>query len=71
MKSVHCAIYGHDYVLSKHVTEHVKEYTCKHCQHQVTTSSNGHLTILSDKRKEINETLHRIYRIKKERKLVV
>lgn len=69
MKSVHCTIYGHDYVLSKDVTEHVKEYSCKHCQHQVTTSSNGQLTILNDKRKEINNTLQRMYRVKKERKL--
>jgi transposase-like protein len=69
MKSVHCTIYGHDYVLSKDVTEHVKEYTCKHCQYQVTTSSNGQLTILNDKRKEINDTLQRMYRVKKERKL--
>ena len=71
MKSVHCTIYGHHYVLTKHVTAHVKEYTCKHFKHQVTTSSNGHLTILNDKRKEINDTLQRMYRIKKERNLVV
>ena len=71
MKSVHCTFYGHDYVLTKHVTAHVKEYTCKHCKNQVTTSSNGHLTNLNEKRKEINNTLQRMYRVKKERKLVV
>jgi transposase-like protein len=69
MKSVHCTLYGHDYMLSKHVTEYVKEYTCKHCNYQVTTSCNGQLTTLNDKRKEINETLQRMYRVKKERKL--
>lgn len=69
MKSVHYTIYGHDYVLSKDVTERVKEYACKHCQHQVTTASNGQLTILNDKRKEINNTLQRMYCVKKERKL--
>lgn len=71
MKSVHCAISGHDYILSKHVTQHVKEYTCKHCKKQVTTSSNGQLTILNDKRKEINAVLQRMHRVKKQRKPVL
>lgn len=70
MKSLHCSLHGHHYELSKHVTKHVKEYTCKHCKKQVTTSSNGQLTPLSEKRKEINFTLERMYSVRKHRKLV-
>lgn len=71
MKSVHCTLYGHDFVLTKHVTKHVKEYSCKNCKKEVTTSSNGHLTSLNEHRKETNKTLHRMYRVKNEKSLAV
>jgi uncharacterized UBP type Zn finger protein len=54
-------MFGHDYQTSKDVTYHVKEYTCKHCKEQVTTSGNGGLTLLTPKYKEINSVLERIH----------
>lgn len=69
MKSLNCALYGHHFILSKHVTNHVKEYKCKNCNLQATTSSNGKIIHLSDKRKEINETLERMYQIRKSKKV--
>jgi uncharacterized UBP type Zn finger protein len=54
-------MFGHDYQTSKEVTYHVKEYTCKHCKEQVTTSGNGGLTLLTPKYKEINSVLERIH----------
>lgn len=71
MKSVQCTLYGHDFVLSKHVTKHVKEYRCKNCNKEVTTSSNGQLTALNEHRKETNKTLQRMYRVKNEKSLAV
>ncbi len=69
MKHLNCALYGHHFVLTKHVTHHVKEYKCKNCRKQATTSSNGKIIQLSDKRKEINQTLERMYQIKKLKKV--
>jgi ABC-type Fe3+-citrate transport system substrate-binding protein len=56
-----CDIIGHKYEVSKQVTSHVKEYTCKCCKKQLTTNSNGHLTELTPKFKEINSILEEIY----------
>lgn len=56
-----CDIIGHKYEVSKKVTSHVKEYTCKCCKKQLTTNSNGHLTELTPKFREINSILEEIY----------
>jgi hypothetical protein len=57
----YCSIFGHDFDVSKKVTKHVKEYTCKCCKKQLTTNGNGHLTELTPTFKEINTLLERIY----------
>lgn len=64
-----CQMFGHKYVVSKRVTEHVKEYTCKCCKKELTTNGNGTLTELTPQFREINEILEefhskRILRIK-------
>ncbi len=61
MKNIHCKVFGHDIRLSKNVTFHVKEYTCKNCKKQFTTSSNGELVELTPKFKEINALLENIH----------
>ena len=61
MKHLHCKIFGHDYKISRKVTLHVKEYTCKTCKKQLTTNSNGNLIELSPKFKEINDVLERVH----------
>jgi len=61
VKQLYCSIFGHDYKVSKKVTYHVKEYTCKHCKEQVTTDGSGKLTLLTPKYKEINAVLERIH----------
>jgi transposase-like protein len=58
---MYCNLFGHDYKVTKKVTYHVKEYTCSHCQKQLTTNSNGRLTELTPKFKEINAILERIH----------
>jgi CRISPR/Cas system-associated exonuclease Cas4 (RecB family) len=68
MKSIHCAVLGHNFQLSKHVTFYVKEYKCKHCKKEVTTSSNGEIELLNDTRKEINNTLYQMHHVKKGKK---
>jgi len=58
---MYCNLFGHNYEVTKKVTYYVKEYTCKHCQKQLTTNSNGHLIELTPKFKEINAILERIH----------
>lgn len=62
-----CDLIGHRYEVSKNVTSHVKEYTCKCCNHQLTTDSKGNLTALTPKYQEINRILERVYNSKRMR----
>lgn len=64
IKATYCAFFGHKYEVSRSVTLHVKEYKCCNCQKQMTTNSNGYLTELTPKFKEINSTLERIHKNK-------
>ncbi|WP_299556770.1 hypothetical protein [Seonamhaeicola sp.] len=61
MKHIHCKVFGHDLKLSRNITFHVKEYACKNCKKQFTTDSNGNLTELTPKFKEINAVLENIH----------
>jgi len=68
MKNVYCSFFGHNYKVSKKITYHVKEYTCKNCNFQLTTNGKGGLTQLTPKFKEINSILERIHNRRIERK---
>lgn len=62
---LYCALFGHNYFLSKKVTYHIKEYTCKSCKKQVTTNVHGDLIDLTPKYKEINSVLERVHNKRK------
>ena len=69
----YCAIFGHNYQVTKKVTYHVKEYTCSRCKKQLTTNSNGNLIELTPKFKEINAILERIHhsrRLRSKKKII-
>lgn len=61
MSKYYCSIFGHQYEVSKKVTYHVKEYTCRHCKKELTTNGNGRLIELTPKYREINSILERIH----------
>ena len=62
---LYCSLFGHNYFLSKKVTYHIKEYTCKSCKKQVTTNVNGDLIDLTPKYREINSVLERVHNKRK------
>lgn len=61
VSKLYCSIFGHQYNVTKLVTKHVKEYTCKCCKKQLTTNSNGNLTELTPTFQEINSILEYIH----------
>ena len=61
MKNIQCLVFGHDFKVTRNVTNHVKEYACKNCNKQLTTDGNGQLTELTTKLKEINDVLEQIH----------
>ncbi len=64
---IYCSLFGHDYLLSKNVTHHIKEYTCSHCGEQATTNSRGRLEVMTPKLKEINKALASVHAKKQAR----
>ncbi|MGR7812657.1 hypothetical protein [Lacinutrix undariae] len=62
-----CDIFGHKFEVTKHVTSHVKEYTCKCCKNQLTVNGNGDLIELTPKFKEINLILADLYKRRTQR----
>lgn len=69
LSSLYCGLFGHHYVVSKKVTEHIKEYKCVHCQKQVTIDASGKLSELTPQMKDINSTLEDMYRKKQNRQV--
>lgn len=67
VSKLYCNIFGHQYDVSKLVTKHVKEYTCKCCKKQLTTNGNGRLTELTPTFQEINSILEYIHTRRKTR----
>ena len=64
MKHIHCKMFGHNFKVTRHVTLHVKEYTCTNCKKELTTNVNGSLTTLTPKFREINDVLERVHQKK-------
>jgi DNA-directed RNA polymerase subunit RPC12/RpoP len=52
-----CSTFGHDYLITRKVTNHIKEYRCSHCGKEVTNNFSGSLENLTTKNKRINSTL--------------
>ena len=52
-----CSTFGHDYLITRKVTDHIKEYRCSHCGKEVTTNFSGNLEELTSKTKQVNTSL--------------
>ena len=65
---IFCNFFGHHFVVSKKITEHIKEYKCVHCGKQVATDEQGKLSPLTQKQKEINKTLEDMYQRRNRRR---
>lgn len=61
VSKMYCALFGHNYVMSKQVTHHIKEYTCAHCGQKATINSRGRLEVMTPKLQEINDALATVH----------
>lgn len=61
MKNIYCRLFNHDFIVKSEITKYVKEYSCSRCGKQLTTSDQGELIPLTDKRRKINEELKNLY----------
>jgi hypothetical protein len=63
-----CVAFGHDYIITRKVTNHINEYKCSHCGREVAENDTGHLEILTQKLKNTNSCLATFFQ-KKNRKI--
>jgi len=68
LKGVFCRLFKHKFIVKKQVTPSVKEYLCRRCGKQYTTSGDGSLTPLTPKRLEINKELERLHKVRTRRR---
>ena len=62
-----CNAFGHDYIITKKVTNHINEYKCSNCGREVTDNPSGYLEALTLKRKELNQCLSNFFQKKSRR----
>ncbi|WP_461302273.1 hypothetical protein [Aureisphaera sp.] len=63
-----CGTLGHDYVVSRKITNHINEYRCTNCGKEVTDNFSGRLESLTFKTKELNTSLANFFQKKMKRK---
>tara|TARA_R110000772_G_scaffold65003_1_gene145127 strand:+ start:441 stop:695 length:255 start_codon:yes stop_codon:yes gene_type:complete len=49
-----CTVFGHNYKVTRKVTNHINEYKCQNCEREFTDNLNGNLEVLTSKTKELN-----------------
>jgi len=64
-----CFLFGHDYIITNKVTNHINEYKCTHCGKEVTDNASGYLEDLTFTNKKINANLATFYQKKNSKKL--
>lgn len=70
LSGVVCSTLGHDYIVTRKVTNHISEYKCAQCGREVTdTMSKGKLEVLTYKNREVNTTLASFFQKKNRRVL--
>ena len=67
--SIVCSVLGHDYVISRKITDHISEYKCTHCGKEVTENYSGRLENLTFKTKKVNNSLALFHEKKMKRKI--
>lgn len=62
-----CTAFGHDYIITRKVTNHINEYKCSNCGREVTDNLSGHLETLTLKNKKVNTIVSAFFQKKSNR----
>lgn len=49
-----CCVFGHNYNITRKVTDHINEYKCPNCEREFTNNLKGNLEALTSRTKELN-----------------
>ncbi len=64
LRRIICFFFGHDYLITQKITDHISEYRCSCCGKEVSNSYSGQFEDLTYKRKEVNECLSHFFQKK-------
>lgn len=70
LSKVSCAIFGHNYLVTRKVTDHIYEYKCTCCGKEVTNNYAGKLEQLTYENKKVNSTLSKFLKKKLASKVI-
>jgi hypothetical protein len=59
-----CTTLGHNYKVTRKVTNHINEYKCAHCGREVTDNISGNLEVLTNKMREVNSNVSSFFQKK-------
>lgn len=65
-----CATIGHNYIVTRNVTNHIHEYKCTQCECEVTDSEGGHLEALTKHIKDVNNCVAEFFQKRTNRETV-
>ena len=57
-----CLLSGHQFITTRNITAHFKEYRCLHCGLELTNNALGEKINLTQEHRDINETLNQLYK---------
>ncbi len=57
LSTIVCVTMGHDYIITRKVTNHINEYRCSHCGREVAENDKGYLEPLTQKIRNANSSL--------------
>ncbi|RLD28478.1 MAG: hypothetical protein DRI70_03470 [Bacteroidetes bacterium] len=66
-----CNTLGHDYAISRKITNHINEYKCTKCGKEVTDNFAGRMENLTLKTKQVNSSLALFFEKKMRRKYAI
>jgi|TARA_R110002073_G_scaffold143046_3_gene294995 hypothetical protein len=59
-----CSTFGHKFIITNNITNHIKEYQCKNCNKEFTNVFSGGLEILNFKNRKANTCLSAFFKKK-------
>ena len=62
--SIYCSTFGHRFIISNKITNHINEYKCKRCGQEVTNVASGDIELLTHRNKKINACLSEFFKKK-------
>lgn len=71
LNKIICSLTGHRLVVTKEITNHIKEYKCTCCETEFTNNYQGVKSKLTPELKDINVTLKHFYQKRQHHRPVV